>query len=71
MTEREDIAQAMAFFEATDDIVLLHQALGDVAPRAKKMVSQLLGRGTEEAIPLRRICVPRASPHRKSRPCGR
>lgn len=51
MTEREDIAQAMAFFEATDDIVLLHQALGDVAPRAKKMVSQLLGRGTEEAIP--------------------
>ncbi|MEP7215287.1 MAG: hypothetical protein ABI782_03490 [Anaerolineaceae bacterium] len=51
MTEREAVAQAMAFFEATDDIVLLHHALGEVAPRAKKMVAQLLGRGTEEAIP--------------------
>lgn len=51
MTEREAVAQAMAFFEATDDIVLLHQALGEVAPRAKKMVAQFLGRGTEEAIP--------------------
>ena len=51
MTEREAVAQAMAFFEASDDIVLLHQALGEVAPRAKKMVAQFLGRGTEEAIP--------------------
>ncbi|MEP6872222.1 MAG: hypothetical protein ABI939_10290 [Anaerolineaceae bacterium] len=51
MTEREAVAQAMAFFEATDDIILLHQALGEVAPRAKKMVAQFLGRGTEEAIP--------------------
>lgn len=51
MSEREAVAQAMAFFEATDDIVLLHQALGEVAPRAKKMVAQFLGRGTEEAIP--------------------
>lgn len=51
MTEREAVARAMAFFEATDDIVLLHQALGEVAPRAKRMVAQFLGRGTEEAIP--------------------
>lgn len=41
----------MAFFEETDDIVLLHQALGDVAPRAKKMVGQILAAGSEDAIP--------------------
>lgn len=41
----------MAFFEETDDIVLLHQALGYVAPRAKKMVGQLLASGSEDAIP--------------------
>lgn len=51
MTNREDVARAMTFFEETPDVVLLHQALGEVAPRAKKMVSQLLARGTEEAIP--------------------
>ncbi len=51
MSDREAVAQAMALFEASDDIVLLHQALGEVAPRAKKMVAQFLGRGTEEAIP--------------------
>ena len=51
MTEREAVAQAMAFFEASDDIVLLHQALAEVAPRARRMVSQFMGRGGEEAIP--------------------
>lgn len=51
MTDREAVAQAMAFFESTDDIVLLHRALGEVAQRAKKMVAQFLGRGTEDAIP--------------------
>lgn len=51
MTAREDVARAMAFFEATNDIALLHQAVGEVAPRAKKMVAQFLRHGAEENIP--------------------
>lgn len=51
MTNREDVAKAMAFFEETDDIALLHQAVGEIAPRAKKMVGQMLARGPEDAIP--------------------
>lgn len=51
MTQREDVARAMAFFEASDDIALLHQLLAEIAPRARRMVGQLLASGTEEAIP--------------------
>jgi hypothetical protein len=51
MTQREDVARAMAFFEASDDIALLHQLLAEIAPRARRMVGQILARGTEEAIP--------------------
>ncbi|MGH2633933.1 MAG: hypothetical protein ACRDG3_11030 [Tepidiformaceae bacterium] len=51
MTQREDVARAMAFFEASDDLMLLHQLLAEVAPRAKRMVGQLLAKGDEDAIP--------------------
>jgi hypothetical protein len=51
MTAREDVAQAMTFFEETDDIGLLHQLVEEVAPRAKRMVGQFLARGAEDAIP--------------------
>lgn len=51
MTQREDIAQALAFFETTDDVTLLHQLLAEVAPRARRMVGQLLAEGGDEAIP--------------------
>ncbi len=51
MTIREDVARALAFFESTDDIMLLHQLLGEVAPRARRMVGQLLASGGDEAIP--------------------
>jgi hypothetical protein len=51
MTTREDVAQAMAFFEETDDIGLLHQLVEEIAPRARHMVGQFLARGAEEAIP--------------------
>ena len=51
MTQREDVARAMAFFEGTDDIALLHQMLADIAPRARKIVTQLLKGGSEEQIP--------------------
>lgn len=51
MTQREDVAGAMAFFEAADDIALLHQMLTEIAPRARKMVTQLMKGGAEEQIP--------------------
>jgi hypothetical protein len=51
MTQREDVAAAMAFFEATDDVALLHQMLAEIAPRARRMVTQLLKGGAEEQIP--------------------
>lgn len=51
MTQREDVARAMAFFEGSDDIALLHQLLAEIAPRARRMVGQLLASGSEEAIP--------------------
>ncbi|MGE5596106.1 MAG: hypothetical protein ACM3S1_08740 [Hyphomicrobiales bacterium] len=51
MTSREDVARAMAFFEECDDIALLHQLAGEVAPRARKLVGQFIGRGGEDSIP--------------------
>lgn len=51
MTPREDTARAMAYFEASDDIALLHEVIAEIAPRAKRMVGQILARGTEDAIP--------------------
>lgn len=51
MTQREEIAEALAFFEETEDAALLHQLLGDIAPRARRMVGQLLAQGGDEAVP--------------------
>jgi hypothetical protein len=51
MTPREAVARAVAFFEATDDIALLHTELERVAPRVRRMVTKLLARGTEETLP--------------------
>ncbi|MCK9520539.1 MAG: hypothetical protein M0R74_16170 [Dehalococcoidia bacterium] len=51
MTSREEVAQAMAYFESSDDIGLLHQLVEEVAPRAKRMVGQFLRRGNEDSIP--------------------
>ena len=51
MTQREDVARALAFFEETEDVMLLHRLLAEVAPRARRMVGQLLAEGGDEAIP--------------------
>src|SRR5688572_411888 len=51
MNAREGTARAVAFFESCDDIALLHRAIEDVAPRAKRMVARHLASATEEAIP--------------------
>ena len=51
MDDRERVARAIAFFEASDDAVLLHRLVVDLAPRARKAVQGLMTRGGEEAIP--------------------
>jgi hypothetical protein len=51
MTPREQVARAMAFFEDCDDPSLLHSALEEAAPRAKRMVGNYLAKGSEEGIP--------------------
>ena len=51
MNHREDVARAVAFFEQTDDIELLHRLLGDIATKAKRMVGQFVAAGTEDSIP--------------------
>jgi hypothetical protein len=50
-TSREEVARALAFFEQSDDTLLLHRIIADVAPRARKLIAQILAKGTEEAIP--------------------
>lgn len=51
MSPREAAARAMAFFEASDDVALLHQLLGEIAPRARKMVGKQLASGGEDSVP--------------------
>lgn len=51
MTERDDVARALAFFDSCDDDILLHQLIAEVAPKAKRMVGQMLAGGNEDAIP--------------------
>ncbi|NUQ56691.1 MAG: hypothetical protein HUU14_12450 [Dehalococcoidia bacterium] len=51
MTSREDVARAMAFFESCEDISLLHELIGEVAPRARRLIANLLSGGNEDAIP--------------------
>ena len=51
MTSRKDAARAIAYFESTDDIYLLHQLTGEIAPRVKRMVGKMLAKSPEEAIP--------------------
>ncbi|MGI8422653.1 MAG: hypothetical protein ACR2NO_00805 [Chloroflexota bacterium] len=51
MTGRDEVAAAMAYFERSEDIGLLHELLDELAPRVKRAVGRLLARGTEESIP--------------------
>ena len=51
MNERESVARALAFFEATDDVALLHQLIVEIAPRVKRQVAAFLSRSGEEHIP--------------------
>jgi hypothetical protein len=51
VTSREQVARALAFFEACDDPSLLHRVLEEAAPRAKRMVASYLAKGAEDSIP--------------------
>lgn len=48
---REEVARALAYFEAADEPALFHELLAEIAPRAKRMIARYLERGTEESIP--------------------
>ena len=51
MTPREATAAAMAYFESCDDVALLHELIGEVALRAKRMIGAFIAKGGEESIP--------------------
>jgi len=51
MTTRNDVAAALAYFEESDDIAILHQLVEEIAPRARREVGRLLQQGGEDAIP--------------------
>ncbi|MCC6382125.1 MAG: hypothetical protein IT304_06415 [Dehalococcoidia bacterium] len=51
MSSRAEVARAIAFFEETDDSVLLHELTRDIATRVKSQVKKLLAKGDEDAIP--------------------
>ncbi|MDE2934873.1 MAG: hypothetical protein OXS47_13530 [Chloroflexota bacterium] len=46
-----ELARAVAFFEQSDDPVLLHELLAVVARRTKRFVAQAMAQGGEDAIP--------------------
>ncbi len=41
----------MAFFESTDDVLLLHRMVEEIAPRAKRLVGGYLAKGGEDSVP--------------------
>lgn len=51
MTSRGDVARAIAFFDETDEVLLLHKLTRDLAPRVRKLVQGLLAKGGEDDIP--------------------
>lgn len=51
MKSRGDVARAIAFFDQTDDVWLLHKLTRDLAPRVRKLVQGLLAKGGEDDIP--------------------
>lgn len=51
MTSRNDVARAIAFFEACDDAVLLHRLTRELAPRVRKAVQELLKNASEDELP--------------------
>jgi hypothetical protein len=51
MTERDDVARAITFFGSCEDDVLLHQLIAEIAPKARRIVGEMIAAGNEETIP--------------------
>jgi hypothetical protein len=49
--DRDRVARAIAFFSRCSDPGLLHEALEEIAPRAKRAVAAFVRKGGEDAIP--------------------
>lgn len=62
MTNEDEVARALAFFQRTVDIALLRRALAAVAPRAARQVRRFMQRGGEGAVPVPAEVAPAAEP---------
>lgn len=51
MSRELETARAVAYFEGCDDVILLHQLVGEIAPMAKKMVGRHLASKPEGTVP--------------------
>ncbi len=51
MTDRDDIARAIAYFESCEDAAWLRKALAEIAPKAQRLVVRYLGAGGADAVP--------------------
>ena len=50
-TAREQVAAALAYFEECDDVMLLHRLVGEIAPRARKAVANLIASNGDDGVP--------------------
>ncbi len=62
MTRPEEVARAIAFFEASDDLRLLRGLLAEIAPRARRMIESQVSSGGEDSIPPPAKIEPAARP---------
>ena len=51
MTDTRAVARALAYFSASDDLMLLHRLSAGIAPRARSMVGAIIAKRGEDAIP--------------------
>lgn len=51
MSERDDVARAIAFFDACEDVPFLRRTLSDIAPRARSLVARYIAARNEDAVP--------------------
>ncbi|MDZ7727269.1 MAG: hypothetical protein U5Q44_03215 [Dehalococcoidia bacterium] len=62
MSNRGEVARAIAYFDTSDDVYELHRLTREIAPRVKKQVKSLIAKGSEESIPAPADLYPAKSP---------
>jgi hypothetical protein len=50
-SQREQVAAALAHFEQSDDLMLLHRLVSEIAPRARKAVAALIAANGDDGVP--------------------